>query len=219
LTWISSSDNPPSLRSLYLKIHSRRFIFTISESLWTLPFLERIFLSSPHASIFVDRDGMSRAFKQRDDIGSIMLLPAGARADLFVDLSQNKCLRSVHFGVVRRGNNAQWAAQTLASIDSAQMEELILDVWLYDEWYEEFKWEEVDAVLQLRQFSKLQTFQIRVVIPYEHRESFAEYAGQFAPGRIFFSLRLPRCHARGILSMPVFAFHGDEVVPTYLSHR
>jgi hypothetical protein len=182
LAWISSFENLPALRSLYL-MWSGGFK-ALNDILPDLPSLERLSVSK---ALALGRNGVSLSYLKSDLLQSVMLA-----LTVFVDLSHQHRLRSLHVRQLLSWETTKCVTQTLASITSVCMDELIFDVSQGQDAEKDIEWSEVDGVLQSPQFSKLRTVQLNVIIrpPFVDPQLLAS-----------FPVRLSQCHDRGILSV------------------
>jgi len=134
-----------------------------------------------------------------------------------IDLSHQERLRSLHLRGIPSWYSTKSIIQTLTSITSACMDEIIFDALIGRDMNNHHQWTALDAALQLPQFSNLRTIQVNVIFwrqcPFP--SSLRSYPAPQLSTK--FPVLLSRCHARGILSVHSISYSSSDVQHQFLS--
>ena len=111
-----------------------------------------------------------------------------------LDLRRNTCLRSLQIEV-NDADDARLVTQLLSQISSPHIEEVGLEITTgEDDEVGQLGWDEIDVALQQPFFSRLKMVNVRV-IQMDNSDDWVPNAVEWVVNQ------MPRCHARGILSV------------------
>jgi hypothetical protein len=108
-----------------------------------------------------------------------------AEIEFTIDLIQSPCLRSLTVQFWREPQNPQYLSHLLSEVVACEIEEIVVGLFLSLGETDVVDWNHVDAILAQPQFSKLRSFRICTN----------------SDDSAWFIDHLPRCYARGILSI------------------